>query len=818
MTVNAGTLRDFTALADRITKLASENKVRDFVPYQTQLNYMNDLRSIKVMFGGNRAGKTTVGSVETVFHLTGVYPSWYKGIRYTKPVVLWVAGVSSVRVRDTLQEKLFGPIGQIGTGMIPASAIDMDKVVKKSGVPQAIDIAMVKHITGGWSSVQFFSYDQGVDKFQGSSVQDCWFDEEPPQDIFNECKMRVLDNKGHIRFTFTPLGGVTELYDNLMQNPKIGKHFLTMDEATHLDTDMINELLEGMDESERKARREGVATVGTKLLFQFPEEDYVCEDFEPSDNWRVIGGLDVGIAHPTGAIKMYIDDVADCVYVTKEYEANGKTALDHKHVLKPWNITFALDRSAWNRQIGTGESTASIYEDLDESGNAKGLKLIKANADAGSVDASIHAIRAAIKSGRFWVFKSCHKLIKQIRLYRTKDDGKTIYKVNDDLCLSGDNRVLTKQFGWVAIDGLVGKEFDIMTPIGWCRGWNVHSKGVKECVTTTLNGGGVFTHTPDHRFLIENKGFSIADIDPTRYIISREIVNGTYPRYANTNGLQRSKILPVGSILYRSDDCGREHQEMPAPSGRVGIPQWPDTHSVKVGSPRRREQGEQLNLKPEIDGCFRASISAHDDCKKVLGKTEHAHSCSCCGERLASVEGGKGEGKRSRNEAGWLGRLYSNSISCLRGMREDLRVSLSDKKDGDIENEVLRAELQDDCVQKEEEGTDECSRCCDCNQERVYVLRQRVSDQQAGYGQVLQTNLYAEGVKSTEDAGSRLVYDLHVDVAHCFFLEAGVVASNCDPMRYAYMARDKAEVPGKPRVVWEVDSEDWQPADKVSGY
>lgn len=430
MAITQGVLKEFTEIADRLNKFSAENKVRDFVPYATQLAFLNDLSSIKVMLGGNRSGKTTVGSIESVFHLTGNYPSWYKGIKYKRPVVLWCAGVSSVRVRDTLQEKLFGPIGQTGTGMIPASAIDMDKIVKKSGIPHAIDIAMVRHVSGGWSSIQFFSYDQGVDKFQGSSVDDCWFDEEPPQDIYNECKMRVLDRKGHIRFTFTPLGGVTELYDGLMTNPKIGKHFLTMDEASHLDEDAKNELLAGMDASEVEARRFGRATVGTRLLFQFKEEQYVTEDFEPSPGWRCIGGLDVGIAHPTGAVKIYLDDVSGCCYVTREYEASGKTALDHKHVLKQWNCTFACDPSAWNRQIGSGDSTASIYEDKDANGNPRGLTLIRANND---VDTSIHAIREAIAGGKFWIFQSLQKLIKQMRLYRTKDDGKTIYKVLDDL-------------------------------------------------------------------------------------------------------------------------------------------------------------------------------------------------------------------------------------------------------------------------------------------------------------------------------------------------------------------------------------------------
>lgn len=426
-------LKDALKLVEALKEKRETNAIRHISHYPEQWDYLCDVSRVAVMFGGNQVGKSRTGSAECAYHATGLYPHDWKGIRFKGPVKIWVVGESSVRVRDTIQEKLFGEIGQFGTGMIPRDAILDDEsksgfnMLMKAGVPQAIDIARIKHISGGHSTIQFFSYDQGRDKFQGSSIDWIWFDEEPPEDIYNECKMRIIAKNGYMRFTFTPLGGVTALYDGLMRNEKVGKHWLTMKSAKHLSDEAKEELLSGLSESERNARENGIATLGSGKVFQFQEEEYVCEDFEIPRHWRRIGGLDVGLDHPTCAVAMAIDDEASCVYVYKEYKKAGATPITHTTHLRNWGLEFSTDPHAFDRAIGTGISAATVYED-----DGHGLKLFKAPAGPGSVDASINKIRAWVGSGRFWIFKTCKELIDEMRLYRTDKNGK-IYKVNDDL-------------------------------------------------------------------------------------------------------------------------------------------------------------------------------------------------------------------------------------------------------------------------------------------------------------------------------------------------------------------------------------------------
>lgn len=113
-----------------LSRRERESKLKNFRPYPKQLEFMNDKHKVVALFGGNQSGKTTVGSAFVAYHLTGEYPSWYNGIKFDRPVMVWVAGESSTRVRDTLQEKLFGPLGEWGTGLIPKQTLVGDPIRK----------------------------------------------------------------------------------------------------------------------------------------------------------------------------------------------------------------------------------------------------------------------------------------------------------------------------------------------------------------------------------------------------------------------------------------------------------------------------------------------------------------------------------------------------------------------------------------------------------------------------------------------------------------------------------------------------------------
>jgi len=59
--------------------------------------------------------------------------------------------------------------------------------------------------------VQFKSYDQGREAFQGTEQDGIWLDEEPPEDVYTECLLRTMTNNGLVMLTFTPLRGMSSV-------------------------------------------------------------------------------------------------------------------------------------------------------------------------------------------------------------------------------------------------------------------------------------------------------------------------------------------------------------------------------------------------------------------------------------------------------------------------------------------------------------------------------------------------------------------------------------------------------------------------------
>lgn len=163
----------------------------------------------RAAIAANRVGKTWgIGGYETALHLTGEYPDWWDGRRFDRPIDAWAAGDTSETTRDIVQLALFGPQGDLGTGLVPLENIVGDPT-KRAGVAGAIDTARIRHVSGGVSLIGLKSYDQGRKKFQGTAKHVCWCDEEPPADVYEEMLMRLMTVDGMMIGTFTPLEGLS---------------------------------------------------------------------------------------------------------------------------------------------------------------------------------------------------------------------------------------------------------------------------------------------------------------------------------------------------------------------------------------------------------------------------------------------------------------------------------------------------------------------------------------------------------------------------------------------------------------------------------
>jgi phage terminase large subunit-like protein len=172
--------------------------------------------SQRCLMAANRIGKTLAGALEVSYHLTGRYPDWWEGRRFSGPTQIWAAGKTNETTRDIVQLSLLGPVlgssttkRLAGTGTVPGATLGTP--TWKSGVQGLVDQIQVAHVSGGQSMLGLKTYEQGRGSFEGTAKHAIWFDEEPPQDVYGEALIRTATTHGITLVTFTPLEGLSDV-------------------------------------------------------------------------------------------------------------------------------------------------------------------------------------------------------------------------------------------------------------------------------------------------------------------------------------------------------------------------------------------------------------------------------------------------------------------------------------------------------------------------------------------------------------------------------------------------------------------------------
>ncbi len=200
---------------------------RELYPKHTSFFRAGKLYRERLFMAGNRVGKTVAGGYECSAHLTGRYPHWWEGKRFHRRGKWWVAGDTNETTRDVIQLELLGEIGYRahrkivdGSGIIPRECIG--DPIWKQGVQNLVDAIPIRHTSGEWSLLGFKSFDQGRRAFQGTAKHGVWLDEEVPEDVWGECRIRTATTRGLMIGTFTPLLGMTPLVKSFL--PSVRKY------------------------------------------------------------------------------------------------------------------------------------------------------------------------------------------------------------------------------------------------------------------------------------------------------------------------------------------------------------------------------------------------------------------------------------------------------------------------------------------------------------------------------------------------------------------------------------------------------------------
>ena len=279
----AGALRQKTAFAN-------------FTPFPFQKPWFESKAQVRALMCANQVGKSTFGCVETIAACLGVRPPALGGTipdkwpRNTMPGARFLAAGETfdVALRDTILPKI-------------RELVTPEMLVSK---PKRNNLGLEviwKFVSG--AELVLMSYQQAKDAFEGAVWNGVWFDEPPPQPIYNAVRRGTMAREGRILITATPLKEIW-LLDQLIlpsQDPK-NPMFGTVENfraemhdncrehnGGALPHEQIESYLASLPEKERAARELGLFSDIQGLEFGYVnKETHVVPDFELPSSWPIV--------------------------------------------------------------------------------------------------------------------------------------------------------------------------------------------------------------------------------------------------------------------------------------------------------------------------------------------------------------------------------------------------------------------------------------------------------------------------------------------------------------------------------------------------
>lgn len=330
--INAALLQ----IAEQIQSNTRAPNIKKYKPHQKQHQFHSSKLQKKLYIGGNRSGKTTGGVTEAIWRATCTHP-------YRPDLNAIGPNRGRVVAVDFTQgvEKIIFP--QYKQWLYPSAL--------KGGTWESAYSPALRTLTfSNGSTIEFMSYDQGLDKFAGTSRHWVHFDEEPPKSIYGECLARLVDTNGDFWITMTPVEGITwihdELYEPNVNNADGDVEIIEINtfENPYLSEEGINLLLSSVDEDEAAVRiGGGFVRKGGRVYPNFdptlganqvlPISIHDPRTYFPSTRWMWILALDHGLNNPTAALWIAVNDDGFAV-VFDEWYKSGLTVDKHAEVIK----------------------------------------------------------------------------------------------------------------------------------------------------------------------------------------------------------------------------------------------------------------------------------------------------------------------------------------------------------------------------------------------------------------------------------------------------------------------------------------------------
>ena len=446
------------ALAIAAKEVKYNSRLYDFLemayPWQKEAIKMTNDNKVLGLIASNQTGKSETACSIVACHATGIYPDWWEGRKYNRPVKIMVAGVDSNHNKNVLQEKLVGSNNwrlksERGTGMIPKDYIIDDAAVTVRGDDLAA--LKIKHISGGMSEILFRAYSQGREAAQGFQADLIMIDEQPKDDFWSEALVRTAATDGQVVCSFTPLLGLTGLVEELMElkpikdspydkfGPKVKSQDnwamvrATWDDITHISEEGKDQIRKGLPDYEIATRTYGIPMAGQGRIFPFTKDEIT---FNPSeiyveDRWDHLVAIDIGHGFgrdPSAAILAAWDEDRDIVYLLNSRSEPTDTTRDlAKLIVKVEHqcpVAFPADanRSSMNSEATVAQQLRQFDIDLllKPFMNPKGADGKRNNHKM----PGLKHMSERMREGKLKISTRCTQLLSEIDQYSYTETGK----------------------------------------------------------------------------------------------------------------------------------------------------------------------------------------------------------------------------------------------------------------------------------------------------------------------------------------------------------------------------------------------------------
>jgi hypothetical protein len=449
------------------------------VPHLPQHEWMSSWRTpdgrlakFRLFAGGNRAGKTTAGDLSLIIDCCDrdvVPPHLQQYKRWDAPIQVYLVAVSGRAV-----EKVHYPVFRKWT--------PKDQLVGNS-FEKALNKEYQTLFFKNGSSISFLTQGMDVEVFQGTALHVVAFDEEPLYDhgreIFGECIQRLVDFNGDMRFTFTPLNGLTWVYDTLwlpwaQQQPDLeaatagfadlefgGHKFAVYAHRVDQDDNPVIDdegkaaaMAMAASDEERQARKSGLFVSMAGRVFEgFSRNRHVVQDDDVLERLRdrcllqvLVGGLDPGFRHMAAAVWVGLDHegvwVGPEVICEKTIIPNVAAQIqDTAEGLKIPLPLFIADPAIVKMDGQTGISDQIAFMNAG----------IATRIGINSRRPGINAIRSLCDSNRIHVMASCEVLIDQLMRARWRRTGRSENDPPEDMVKRDDHAVDALRYAVMAL-------------------------------------------------------------------------------------------------------------------------------------------------------------------------------------------------------------------------------------------------------------------------------------------------------------------------------------------------------------------------------